>query len=224
MTKLRVLVGCEFSGIVRDAFRALGHDAYSCDLLPSEADPKFHFQKDVLELLCVDWDLLIAHPSCTYLCNSGVRWLYGGKGTVIDPARWQQMVEAAAFFKALLNAPIARIAIENPIPHRYALERIGTSYSGKTRTSTYLIWVNMWTRCTNSKVRSYKNYGGRGISVSPRWKSFENFLADMGERPKGLTLERKNNNGNYEPANCKWADWFEQAANRRPAKKKIALS
>lgn len=129
MTKLRVLVGCEFSGIVRDSFRALGHDAYSCDLLPTESDPAFHIQANCLELLADGWDLLIAHPSCTYLCNSGVRWLYGGKGTVRDSHRWQQMVEAATFFRALLNAPIARIAIENPIPHRYALKEIGTPYS-----------------------------------------------------------------------------------------------
>lgn len=134
MRSLKILVGCEFSGIVRDSFRALGHDAWSCDLLPSEGDSRFHIQADHdLHLLDIchskAWDLGIFHPPCTYLCNSGVRWLYGGKGTVIDQTRWQQMVEAAMFFKALLHAPIARIAIENPIPHRYALKEIGTPYT-----------------------------------------------------------------------------------------------
>lgn len=135
MTKLRVLVGCEFSGIVRDAFRALGHEAYSCDLLPTESDPAFHYQCSVFNVLWRHWDLGLFHPPCTYLCNSGVRWLYCGgakgkvKGQCFDQHRWTQMVEAAAFFKALLNAPIARIAIENPIPHRYALKEIGTPYT-----------------------------------------------------------------------------------------------
>lgn len=76
---MRVLVGCEFSGRVRDAFRKKGHEAFSCDLLPSD-DPTFHLKCDVLKVLIDGWDLAIFHPPCTYLANSGVRWLYGGKG------------------------------------------------------------------------------------------------------------------------------------------------
>jgi hypothetical protein len=117
---MRVLVACEFSGIVRDAFIAAGHDAVSCDLLPSER-PGPHVQGNALiEAYRGTWDLMIAHPPCTYLANSGVRWLYGGKGTVRDPERWSRMEDAAAFFEALLEAPIPRVAVENPIMHRHA--------------------------------------------------------------------------------------------------------
>lgn len=123
---MRVLVACEFSGVVRDAFRRRGHDAWSCDLLPTETDPAHHVQGDVLPLLAEGWDLLIAHPPCTYLSNSGVRWLYGGKGTVREPVRWGQMVEGAEFFRTLLNAPIPRVAVENPVMHGYAREIIGS--------------------------------------------------------------------------------------------------
>lgn len=130
---MRVLVACEFSGIVRDAFVTAGHDAWSCDLLPTER-PGPHLIADARLVLYypdrvlggrprwmrnVEWDLLIAHPPCTYLANSGVRWLYGGKGTEIDPDRWAAMENAGRFFAALLNAPVPRIAVENPIMHRY---------------------------------------------------------------------------------------------------------
>ena len=88
---------------------------------------------------------------------------------------------------------------------------------GHARTGEYRSWRAMWLRCTNPKILSWKYYGGRGITVCDRWKSFENFLADMGERPKGKTLDRyPNRNGNYEPSNCRWATWHEQALNRSP--------
>lgn len=119
----RVLVACEFSGIVRDAFIEAGHDAVSCDLLPSER-PGPHYQGDVRDMLGAPWDLLIAHPPCQYLANSGVRWLYGGKGTVPDADRWQRMYEAAALFLELLTAPVPRIAVENPVMHRHGRDPI----------------------------------------------------------------------------------------------------
>src|SRR5690606_16959432 len=95
---MRVLVACELSGIVRDAFIEAGHDALSCDLLETER-PGPHHRGDVRDVLGDGWDLMVAHPPCTYLALSGVKWLYGGKGTVRDPVRWALMQEAAAFFR-----------------------------------------------------------------------------------------------------------------------------
>ena len=116
---MRVLVACEYSATVRDAFRAKGHDAWSCDLLPTDGDPQWHYEGDVLEVIGKGWDLMIAHPPCTYMTNSGVAWLHK------DASRWEKLDEAAQFFRALLEAPVPRIAIENPIMHKYAKERIG---------------------------------------------------------------------------------------------------
>jgi hypothetical protein len=115
---MRVLVACEYSGTVRDAFIAKGHDAISCDLLPTDV-PGPHYQGDVFDIIDDGFDLMIAHPPCTYLCNSGVRWLH------TDPERWNHMREGAEFFRRLLDAPIPRKAIENPIMHKYAVEIIG---------------------------------------------------------------------------------------------------
>jgi hypothetical protein len=88
-------------------------------------------------------------------------------------------------------------------------------WSANKATRTYVSWRAMRTRCLNPASDKYAAYGGRGITVCARWRHFENFLADMGERPKGLTLDRRNNEGNYEPANCRWATAKEQRLNRR---------
>ena len=113
----RCLIACEFSGIVRDAFAAKGWDAWSCDSLPSER-PGNHIQGDALNAILGDFDLIIAHPPCTYLCNSGVRWLApGGK---LNNARHIKMMEACDFFAKLYWAYCPRICIENPVMHHYA--------------------------------------------------------------------------------------------------------
>jgi site-specific DNA-cytosine methylase len=104
---MRVLVACEYSAVVRDAFRARGHDAWSCDLLPSEGDPAYHIEGDVLPVLYVGgWDLMIAHPPCTHLAVSGARWFAG---------KQDEQREALDFVRELLDAPIPRIALENPV-------------------------------------------------------------------------------------------------------------
>lgn len=115
---MKVLVACEFSAIVRDAFRAHGHDAWSCDLLPTEGDPTWHILGDALVAAQKDWDLIIAHPPCTRLTKAGVRWLH-------ERDLWMEMREAAEFFRSFLELDVPRIAIENPIMHRYAVEIIG---------------------------------------------------------------------------------------------------
>jgi hypothetical protein len=110
---VRVLVACEFSGIVRDAFTAKGHDAWSCDLLPTERTGN-HIQGDVLEILDDGWDLMIAHPPCTYLSNAGARFLY--PQGVLSTSRLAMGMGAKDLFMAILNAPIDKICIENPVP------------------------------------------------------------------------------------------------------------
>lgn len=128
---MKILVACEFSGVVRSAFRARGHDAYSCDVLPPDDDSSFHFQCDVREILKYKWDMIIAHPPCTYLTNAGVRHLHsvpsrnGKLPAVHGEARWEAMREAAAFFKLFLDATCSRVCVENPVPHGYAREIIG---------------------------------------------------------------------------------------------------
>lgn len=105
---MRVLVACEYSGVVRDAFRARGHHAVSCDVLPSER-PGPHFQCDVREVLYGKWDMLIAFPPCQYLARSGLHWLDK------QPGRREKMEDALDFVRELLSAPVEKIALENPI-------------------------------------------------------------------------------------------------------------
>nr|WP_302053893.1 hypothetical protein [Sphingomonas tagetis] len=121
----QVLVACEFSGTVRDAFLARGYDAWSCDILPDERRSNRHIQGDVRDILADGWDLLIvAHPPCTRLCNSGVRWLTAPPPGRTLEAMWAELDEAADLFSTLWNAPIAHIAVENPIMHRHGKARI----------------------------------------------------------------------------------------------------
>lgn len=138
---MRVLVACEYSGVVRDEFLKLGHEAISCDLLPTDK-PGPHYQGDVFDLInwnplerfsfsdgfgrttcwlpngkkenSLGFDLMIAHPPCTFLCNSGVSWLHK------DISRWPKLFDGAEFLKKLLNSSIPRIAVENPIMHKYS--------------------------------------------------------------------------------------------------------
>ena len=120
MGKLRILVACEESQVVTIAFRKRGHEAYSCDILDcSGGHPEWHIKADIRTLLNEYFDLVIFHPECTFLSNSGVQWLGKEKG------RWQKMLDACEFFnlRHQFNSPC--IATENPIPHKHARDRIG---------------------------------------------------------------------------------------------------
>ena len=139
---MNILVTCEESQAVCKAFRAKGHNAFSNDLQEcSGGHPEWHIVANALtvinggtfvtqsgEVVIIEkWDMMVAHPTCTYLTNSGVCWLWNKDGSP-NESRWQSLKEGAAFFKALINAPIPLIVAENPIPHKYAVELIGRKY------------------------------------------------------------------------------------------------
>lgn len=119
---MKILIACEFSGIVREAFKSKGHEVLSCDLLPTEI-PGNHYQGSVLDVIYKGWDMMIAHPPCTYLANSGVQHLHK------DIKRWEKLFQGAEFFKFLLNYPIPKICVENPIMHKYGKQLIGSQAS-----------------------------------------------------------------------------------------------
>ena len=176
---MRVLIACEFSGIVRDAFRRRGHDAVSCDLLPTER-PGPHYKEDVLDILNEGWDMIIAFPPCTYLANSGVRWLYTQKD------RWDRMVQAAEFFKRFLYADSPRIAVENPVMHRYARRIIKHKYSqiiqpwmfGEDASKATCLWLKGLPELRPTKIIKKSRYANQTKSgqnrltpLPDRWKN-----------------------------------------------------
>ena len=185
---MRVLVGCEFSGIVRDAFTARGHSAMSCDTLPTESDPINHWQGDVMDVLDWGWDLAIFHPPCTYLANSGVRWLY--KDGEPDEDRWLRMADGAEFFRALLNAPIPRIAVENPIMHKYAREIVGRGPDqyvqpwqyGHPETKATGLWLKNLPKLEPTNIVAGREPRVHHASPGPdRWKERSRTLAGIAE-------------------------------------------
>ena len=124
---MRILVACEFSGTVRDAFASRGHDAWSCDYRPSETYGN-HYQCDVRDVIYNGWDVMIAHPDCTHLTLAGARWFYDER----FPNKARDQKVAIQFFKELQNAPIPKIAIENPQPLGTVMEAVGR-YSQKVQ-------------------------------------------------------------------------------------------
>ena len=123
---MKILIACETSGTVRNAFLDRGHDAWSCDVLPSDDLTNRHIQDDALEVLKMEsWDLLmVAHPPCTRLCNSGVRWLHKAPPGKTLSEMWEQLDQGAELFSKLWNADVPRVAIENPVMHKHAKARI----------------------------------------------------------------------------------------------------
>ena len=163
---MRVLIACEYSGRVRDAFRALGHDAMSCDLLPTDAEGPHH-QGDVTELLHMGWDLMIAHPPCTHLAVSGSRWF---KDKVKEQA------EALVFVQTLMDAPIAKIAIENPISVissriRKPDQIIQPWQFGHGETKATCLWLKGLPKLTPTNVVEGREARVHRMPPSPdRWK------------------------------------------------------
>jgi hypothetical protein len=126
---MRILVACEYSGTVRDAFILKGHDAISCDILPTEL-PGPHYQGSVTDILYEEnWDMIIAHPPCTYITNSGVRWLFNKEDDTRNEERWASMIEACNFFNLFLEHSCAKVCVENPIPHKHAKELLKCDYT-----------------------------------------------------------------------------------------------
>jgi hypothetical protein len=165
---MRILVACEFSGIVRDAFIEQGHDAYSCDLLPTESPLAMdkHYQKDVIQIIDDGWDMMIAHPPCTYLANSGVRWLGVQKG------RRDKMEQAISFFRCFLYARIPLIAIENPIQHKHCRlpkpdQIIQPWMFGDNETKAVCLWLKGLPKLTPLTVKKPENVEARVWRMPP---------------------------------------------------------
>lgn len=174
---MNILIACEYSGRVRDAFKARGHYAVSCDLLPTERAGE-HYMGPVEDFLyMVEWDMIIAFPPCTYLCNSGVRWLN------TDPSRWAELDKGAEFFNLFLNHPCEKIAIENPIPHKYAVERFTGQQKytqtiqpwqfGEDASKRTCLWLKGLPKLTPTSIIKKKRYANQtpcGADNTPRTK------------------------------------------------------
>jgi len=187
MTPLRVLVACEYSGVVRRAFIARGCDAWSCDLLPSEDGSNRHIRGDARDLLHDGWDLLmVAHPPCTRLCNSGVRWLHTPPPGKTAGQMELELREGAALFSAFWNAPIPRVAVENPVMHGHA-KRLIENYAepaqsvqpwqfGHGETKRTCLWLRGLPPLKPTNVVEGREQRVHRMSPSPtRWKERSRF-------------------------------------------------
>lgn len=201
---MRVLIACERSGRVREAFRELGHDAWSADLEPAEDGSAFHLQGDVLAHLGDGWDLMIGHPPCTYLSRAGARWWK-------DMTRHQKALEAAAFVLALWNAPIERIAIENPIGRlnlfwRYPDQTINPYQFGDPYSKATCLWLKNlpplvdtlvcaeytpWVACNRSaRKRAGLPIMGKTSGGIAAARTFPGIAKAMAEQWGGLLVEQ----------------------------------
>lgn len=179
---MRVLVACEYSGVVREAFRARGHDAWSCDLLESEDNSPYHLQEDVLPLLDQGWDLMIAHPPCTYLTVAG---LFRNQN---NPERQQKTEEALRFVDHLLKAPIERVALENPISCistriRKPDQIIQPHQFGHDASKRTCLWLKMLPKLVVNPKQSVEP---RWVDNKPRWAN----QTDSGQNKLGPSENR----------------------------------
>ena len=160
---MKVLIACEYSGIVRDAFIKRGHDAMSCDILPTESEGS-HYQGDVFDILGEGWDLMIAHPPCTFLSNAGIRWFneekYGGKAI----ERKRKRLLALEFVKKLYECNIPKVAIENPVGYlnnnwRKPDQIIQPYHFGETESKRTCLWLKNLPLLNHTDVVEPKVYG-----------------------------------------------------------------
>jgi len=199
---LKVLVACEFSGVVREAFRKKGHDVWSCDILANEDSSKYHIQDDVLNHLNDGWDLMIAHPPCTYICSGSMNWINREEG------RKDKMMSAVEFCKTLMNAPIEKIAMENPIGRLSTLYRKPDQIFrvwefGEIYKKDVCLWLkNLPKLETTVKVKPdglktfdfwssdrYTKSGGSKKSIT-----FQSVANAMAEQWGNVTIKEKSNN------------------------------
>ncbi|MBK8199188.1 MAG: hypothetical protein IPK75_12565 [Acidobacteria bacterium] len=202
----RVLIACEFSGVVRRAFTAAGFDTWSCDLLPAEDGSNHHIRGDVREILDDGWDLMVvAHPPCTRLCNSGVRWLSKPPpGRTADDMQ-TELRDGAALFSDLWNAPIPRVAVENPIMHRHAKALI-RNYAppaqtvqpwqfGHGETKATCLWLRNLPALTPTQIVDGRTQRVARMPPGPdRWKersrTFDGIAAAMADQWGALLREQ----------------------------------
>lgn len=177
---MKILIACEFSGVVRDAFLRKGHAVISCDLLPTERPNYLHYQGDVFDIINDGFDLMIAHPPCTYLCSSGLHWNKN------NPERQQKTVEALFFVKSLLNANIPKIALENPVgclstairkPDQY-IQPYEYGHNASKKTGLWLKGL--------PKLKPTLDIPGRQVDGKTRWDN----QTDSGQNKLGPSPER----------------------------------
>jgi len=184
---MKVLIACEFSGTVRDAFLALGHDAMSCDLLPTEISGP-HYEGDVRDVIGDGWDLLIAHPPCTYLARAGCRWLY--PGGVLNKERYAKGMEARDFFLGLLNAQVPRVAVENPVPQKVfemppETQRIQPWQFGHEAQKTTLLWLRGLPELRPTNIVGKGEYFYDKVNG---WRHTKWFMSDTSAKRRSITF------------------------------------
>ena len=186
---MRVLIACEESQAVCKEFRALGHEAYSCDIQEcSGGHPEWHIQGDVLEQLDKGWDLMIAHPPCTYLAVSGARWLYNKDGSK-NNQRWKNREDALEFVRKLLEAPIPKIAIENPVSAissqiRKPDQIIRPYQFGDNSTKSTCLWLKGLPKLTPTNIITPSVVTTKSGKVYDAWWYESSLISDLKARAK----------------------------------------
>lgn len=177
---MKVLIACEFSGIVRDAFIKRGHEAVSCDILPTESDGP-HYQGDVLDIIDDGWDMMIAHPPCTYICIANAPH-YSVKKYGKDKVAKRRIAQrqAVEFFSALLHAKIPKMCIENPRPLKLLTEWVGgydqviqPYHFGHKASKTTCLWLRSLPKLLPTKVVERGEFvKGKGKRTNPKWSNY----------------------------------------------------